>query len=125
MLCRHIKQNETYNLTVYSSDATEVTVEYFKIGTSTVFAEMPGTLTKINSELFNKAIVFDSLGEYIIKVTANGTVDYEKFKIFNFNDDDQNSVLNNMKLVIDDMNSEISENLAYIKKQVKIINARL
>lgn len=125
MTCRHIKQNETYNLTVYSVDPKDISVEFYKIGSSVEFTTLPGLLTQVNNELFIKAVSFNTIGEYIVKVVSNGSTDYEKFKVYNFSDDDQNDKLNSMFLAVENINAELNDNLAFIKKYLKIINARI
>lgn len=126
MVCRHIKINEVYNFMVTSDTIQNVKLEYSKITDGiTDFKLLDGDINEIDNNLFLKQISFPEEGEYLVRVTIGDFVDYERYKIYNFSDKDTQAIIENLVLSVENMKSELNEDLLFIKKQLKIINAQL
>lgn len=126
MICRHIKINEIYNFMVTSDTIQNVKLEYSKITDGTTdFKLLDGDINEIDNNLFLKQISFPEEGEYLVRVTIGDFVDYERYKIYNFSDKDTQAIIENLVLSVENMKSELNEDLLFIKKQLKIINAQL
>lgn len=127
MVCRHIKINEIYNFILTTESIEKVKLEYSKITSdgSTSFELLDGDMEEVDNNLFIKQISFPEAGEYIVRITTGNIVDYERYKIYNFSEEDSQMKLDNMFLAMQNMNSELNEDLLFIKKQLKIINAQL
>lgn len=126
MICRHIKINEVYNFMVTSDTIQNVKLEYSKITDGTTdFKLLDGDINEIDNNLFLKQISFPEEGEYLVRVTIGDFVDYERYKIYNFSDKDTQAIIENLVLSVENMKSELNEDLLFIKKQLKIINAQL
>lgn len=125
MLCRHIKKNEVFNLVIYTDKDSGVITEYYKIDIDNDFKTLPGNMIKVGTDIFIKKVTFDTIGEYIVKVINGENTEYERFKVYDFSDEDENAKLNQIILSLEDMNSVLNEELLFIKKQLRIINAQL
>ncbi len=126
MICRHIKINEIYNFMVNSETIQNVKLEYSKITDGTTdFKLLDGDINEIDNNLFLKQISFPEEGEYLVRVTIGDFVEYERYKIYNFSDKDTQAIIENLVLSVENMKSELNEDLLFIKKQLKIINAQL
>lgn len=126
MICRHIKINEIYNFMVNSDTIQNVKLEYSKITDGTTdFKLLDGDINEIDNNLFLKQISFPEEGEYLVRVTIGDFVEYERYKIYNFSDKDTQAIIENLVLSVENMKSELNEDLLFIKKQLKIINAQL
>lgn len=126
MICRHIKKNEIFNLVIYTDNLnSNIEVEYYKIDRDSNFIPLSGNMIKVGNDIFIKKISFDTTGEFIIKVVNGENIDYEKFKVYDFSDEDEYSKLNEILLSVENVNSLLNEELLFIKKQLRIINAQL
>lgn len=126
MVCRHIKINEVYNFILTADTIEKIKLEYSKItNEDTNFILLDGALKEVDTNLYIKEISFSEAGEYLVRITINDYVDYERYKIYNFSDEDGQIKLDNILLAVQNANSELNEELLFIKKQLRIINAQL
>lgn len=127
MICRHIKVNEIYNIILDTEENNDIRLEYGKITETgdVSFSILTNSVTRVDKELFIKQISFSSAGEYLVRVTTSSETVYERFKVYNFSEEDSEMKLDNMLLTIENMRSEFNEDLLFIKKQLRIINAQL
>lgn len=126
MVCRHIKVNEIYNFILHADTIEKVKLEYTKISNAdTSFELLDGNLTEIDNNLYIKEISFPEAGEYMVRVTIGETIEYERYKIYNFSEEDTQATINNIFLSVENIKSELNEELLFLRKQLKIINAQL
>ncbi len=126
MVCRHIKINETYNFILNVETIEKVKVEYSKISNnSTQFILLDGDVGKIDNRLYLKQISFAEAGEYMVRVTVGDEIEYERYKVYNFSEEDNQNMLINILLSVENNNSELNEELLFIRRQLKLINAQL
>lgn len=126
MVCRHIKVNEIYNFILHADTIEKVKLEYTKISNAdTSFELLDGNLTEIDNNLYIKEISFPEAGEYMVRVTIGDGIEYERYKIYNFSEEDTQATINNIFLSVENIKSELNEELLFLRKQLKIINAQL
>lgn len=126
MVCRHIKINETYNFILNVDTIEKVKVEYSKISNNTTqFILLDGDVGKIDNRLYLKQISFAEAGEYMVRVTVGNDIEYERYKVYNFSEEDNQNMLINILLSVENNNSELNEELLFIRRQLKLINAQL
>lgn len=126
MVCRHIKVNEIYNFILHADTIEKVKLEYTKISNAdTSFELLDGNLTEIDNNLYIKEISFPEAGEYMVRVTIGDVIEYERYKIYNFSEEDTQATINNIFLSVENIKSELNEELLFLRKQLKIINAQL
>ena len=126
MVCRHIKVNEIYNFILHADTIEKVKLEYTKISNAdTSFELLDGNLTEIDNNLYIKEISFPEAGEYMVRVTIGDGIEYERYKIYNFSEEGTQATINNIFLSVENIKSELNEELLFLRKQLKIINAQL
>lgn len=126
MVCRHIKVSEIYNFILHADTIENVKLEYTKISNAdTSFELLGGNLTEIDNNLYIKEISFPEAGEYMVRVTIGEAIEYERYKIYNFSEEDTQATINNIYLAVENIKSELNEELLFLRKQLKIINAQL
>ena len=61
----------------------------------------------------------------MVRVTIGDVIEYERYKIYNFSEEDPQATINNIFLSVENIKSELNEELLFLRKQLKIINAQL
>ncbi len=126
MVCRHIKVSEIYNFILHTDTIENVKLEYTKISNAdTSFEILDGNLMEIDNNLYIKEISFPEAGEYMVRVNIGEAIEYERYKIYNFSEEDTQATINNIYLSVENIKSELNEELLFLRKQLKIINAQL
>ena len=86
----------------------------------TSFELLDGNLTEIDNNLYIKEITFPEAGEYMVRVTIGEAIEYERYKIYNFSEEDTQSTINNIFLSVENIKSELNEETT-VKKAFKLL----
>lgn len=125
MLCKYVKVNEKINLVIDHRGSTDVILYQLKIGVDEDYKIAPGVVTVVDDNILIKELKFTSVGEYIIKVFADGNLSYERIIVYTFDAPENNALLHDNLMLLQNIITITNDNTNDILRQLKIINARL